>query len=552
VGAKVKNLLLIENKKNKMNEKQENEFLEKDQPILYWALKYIKYYSIIPVSKEKVPLINWQKYQHEKATEAQVKEWFDKENPPNIGIVTGKISGITVVDIESGGKWDDYPVTQTARTGGGGVHLYYRYAEGVQNKARIRELTDIRGNGGYVVAPPSAHASGKKYEWIRKELTQPFPYGKFDLTPEKNTNWDEVLKGVNQGGRNQTAAQVIGKFLATLSPEDWMTTAWGMTVIWNQTNVPPLSERELRATFNSIVGREVRSGKKLSPRNAPQSTQKNDSEEEVVDIKLMSQIAGDITDDMTVSYPTGFETIDKNFKGGLKEGDLFFVTGYSGLGKTSWMQSITYNLDKIGQPTMWFTFEVPIGELWRKFKDMGVSENFQAYAPEKIVTRNMDWVEKKIIEARDKFKTKVVFIDHLGFLALEPDNYDKNLSSNLSTILTMISRRLKTLAIKEGVAIVLAGHVRKPDNKKGDSAPTQHDIKDSSGVAQESDAVIVVHRKRQSGGENMMDDNVYEKETTIIIDKNRRTGITKSFKLNLHEGRLMDDKEYMEKGFNGL
>ena len=43
------------------------------------------------------------------------------------------------------------------------------------NKARIFELTDIRGDGGYVVAPPSKHASGNLYEWTRKEITQPFP-----------------------------------------------------------------------------------------------------------------------------------------------------------------------------------------------------------------------------------------------------------------------------------------------------------------------------------------------------------------------------------------
>jgi replicative DNA helicase len=258
----------------------------------------------------------------------------------------------------------------------------------------------------------------------------------------------------------------------------------------------------------------------------------------------MSEIAGDITDDMTVSYPTGFKHFDDVFMGGLKEGDLMFITGYSGLGKSTIMQSMTYNLDKIGQPTMWFTFEVPVGELWRKFKDMGVTDNFQAYAPEKIITTNMNWVEKKILEARDRFKTKIVFIDHLGFLAMEPGNYDKTLASNLSTILSMICRRLKTLAVKEGVAIVLAGHVRKPETKKGDNAPTIHDIKDSAGVAQESDGVIVVHRKRKVG---QGAEDVYESQTNVIIEKNRRTGKTKVFTVNMHSGRLMEDDEFMDK-----
>jgi len=115
---------------------------------LEWALKYLKYYSIFPVSRDKKPLLEWKKYQTEKATEEQVRKWFDVPNPPNIGIVTGKISNITVVDVEKGGIWANLPSTATVATGGGGYHLYYTYAPNIGNYARINELTDIRGDGG--------------------------------------------------------------------------------------------------------------------------------------------------------------------------------------------------------------------------------------------------------------------------------------------------------------------------------------------------------------------------------------------------------------------
>lgn len=522
--------------------------ITKETEILSWAVKYWKYYSIIPVGLDKRPTTDWKKYQTEKADEAQIRAWFGGENPPNIGIVTGEISGITVVDVEAGGDWESYPVTQTAKTGNGGYHLYYRYAPGVKNSARIRTLTDIRGDGGFVVAPPSitdymvnGEHKGGSYEWTRKEVTQPFPYGKFEILPEVKKDWQDLLGGTGQGERNQTAAQIIGKFLSALPPEDWMTTAWSMAVVWNKTNNPPLPESELRATFNSIMGREVRSGKRV--KNDSKKDVLDDNQQEIVDIKLISQIAGDITDDMSVSYPTGYKDIDDNFMGGLKEGDLFFVTGYAGLGKSSFLQSMTYNLDKIGQPTMWFTFEMPIGELWRKFKDMGVGEAFQAYAPEKISNASIEWVKSKIIEARDRFKTKIIFIDHLGFLALDQSNYDKNVSNNLSTILSIICRQLKTLAIQEGVAIVLAGHVRKPDNSKGDLAPNIHSIKDSAGVSQESDAVVIIHRNRNKAYSGTGTDDVYESETHVIIEKNRRTGRNKMFSVHMFDGRLMEEKE---------
>lgn len=511
--------------------------------ILTWALKYQKFgFSVIPIGPDKKPLIEWKKYQTERASVQQIEEWFRGETPPNIGIVTGKISGITVVDVEAGGKWEHYPVTMTSKTGNGGVHLFYKYAEGVSNSARIFDLTDIRGEGGYVVVPPSKTAyksklglSGGVYEWVRKEKVQPFPYQMFNATPgTQKTEWQDVLKGVSSGERNQSAAQVIGKFIRTIPMDEWMTTAWQMFVLWNQGNTPPLSERELRGVFNSITGREARV-RSIVEQN------REEQEELDSDIKLISEIAKDITDDMTVSYPTGFKIIDENFMGGLKDGDLFFITGPTGMGKTLLAQSMTYNLDRSGQPTLWFSFEVPVGELWRKFKDMGVSDNFAAYSPEKIVSYNIEWLRKKITEARDRFKTKVVFIDHLGFIAHEPKNYDANLSSNYATVLGMICRQLKSLALQEKVAIVLLGHVRKPASGK-DIEPTINDIKDSSGVAQEADAVIILHRTRK-GKSEMNTDDLYEANTTVKIEKNRRTGRNKIFKVSMSEGRLMDAEE---------
>ena len=86
--------------------------------ILELALKYKKHkWSIFPCGKDKKPLLDWKKYQTEYASDEDIKKWFDVPNPPNIGVATGKISNLTVVDVEYGGKWQDLPVTMTAKTG---------------------------------------------------------------------------------------------------------------------------------------------------------------------------------------------------------------------------------------------------------------------------------------------------------------------------------------------------------------------------------------------------------------------------------------------------
>jgi len=96
----------------------------------------------------------------------------------NIGIATGIISGIVVLDIDH--KNDgmtklrqiealhgDLPVTVTGRTGNG-YHLYFRHpGTSIVSRAAVAGIAglDIRGDGGYVVAPPSRHASGNEYLW---------------------------------------------------------------------------------------------------------------------------------------------------------------------------------------------------------------------------------------------------------------------------------------------------------------------------------------------------------------------------------------------------
>lgn len=112
----------------------------------------------------------------------QISEWWRRWRSANIGVATGAESGIAVVDIDlptglrSLGRVIDAGIsaTLTGLTGGGGLHLIYRCSdESLGNSAgRLPGLEgelpsiDLRGNGGYVVAPPSVHRSGHLYGWL--------------------------------------------------------------------------------------------------------------------------------------------------------------------------------------------------------------------------------------------------------------------------------------------------------------------------------------------------------------------------------------------------
>lgn len=133
-------------------------------------------------SPGKHPALRWERYQKERADADQIAVWFDGSfHQYNIGIVTGAISGnVGVIDVDVGkGKLgaetildlqrdnDDLPPTMEGRTGSGGTHYFYRFPEGIKvrtDKNVLGDGVDTRGEGGFVVAAPSIHVSGKRYE----------------------------------------------------------------------------------------------------------------------------------------------------------------------------------------------------------------------------------------------------------------------------------------------------------------------------------------------------------------------------------------------------
>lgn len=128
------------------------------------------FFSLLPKNKQKEPI--WEPFQTRQATDEEIEGWWTKEPKALIGIVTGRISGIAVIDIDSKlvsdiplafKEYTDIPTVSTPR----GFHFYFKYHEGITNTVNIGgKKVDIRGEGGYVVAPPSKLENGKQYKWI--------------------------------------------------------------------------------------------------------------------------------------------------------------------------------------------------------------------------------------------------------------------------------------------------------------------------------------------------------------------------------------------------
>jgi hypothetical protein len=106
---------------------------------------------------------------------SQIRAWWEKWPDANIGIATGQASGLLVLDIDGADgltalqRLRDLngllPATLTVATGRG-LHLYYALRQGEEVRCSSSEGLDVRGDGGYVVAPPSVHETGAVYRWV--------------------------------------------------------------------------------------------------------------------------------------------------------------------------------------------------------------------------------------------------------------------------------------------------------------------------------------------------------------------------------------------------
>jgi hypothetical protein len=167
-------------------------------------------YPVFPITprKKKPPLVKpWQK----KATtdEETIRGWWDLWPEANIGIPTGKQSGIICLDVDGPEakkhlKDRANPPTPMIETGRpGGIHRIYRYDPSM---GRIRNHTslfgrgsqvDVRGEGGYIVAPGSVHPNGNEYtfytalDWMTTKPVDPPDWLIEETRPDEP---DEVLE----------------------------------------------------------------------------------------------------------------------------------------------------------------------------------------------------------------------------------------------------------------------------------------------------------------------------------------------------------------------
>lgn len=152
------------------------------------ALDYARTgWRVFPVApRAKLPLIPKRDGGHgclDATTDpAIIARWWERWPAANIGLATGHVFDVLDVDGAAGTRSlvrlidanGCLPSGAAATTGGGGAHLWFR-ATGLGNRAGLAPGLDWRGKGGYIVASPSVHPSGRRYAWDLHPNEWPIP-----------------------------------------------------------------------------------------------------------------------------------------------------------------------------------------------------------------------------------------------------------------------------------------------------------------------------------------------------------------------------------------
>jgi hypothetical protein len=266
--------------------------------MLEQAIKYFRLgLSVIPCRKDKTPLVPWVEWQNARPGTEQLTKWWNKYRKANCGIVTGKISGVDVLDLDSEDAYrkinDEFigesVETPVLKTPSGGYQVWFKHKPGLSTRAQYMPDVDVRSDGGFAVAPVSycdyekrgKHVRGS-HEWLNglnpfKIEAAPWPSFLFDTLMQCSYSSSSCLNNIinsnshanenrqsitnrnisfNEGGRDDTIFHLA-----------WHLRKGGMsreeieiyTNFVGQNCVPPFPPEEISKKIASVFDRKKRS-----------------------------------------------------------------------------------------------------------------------------------------------------------------------------------------------------------------------------------------------------------------------------------------------------
>lgn len=499
-------------------------------------------WSVIPIyfqqdNKGKVAkkaMVKWAEYQNRLATEEEVDEWMLK-NPTGLALVTGELSRIVAVDVDD--KEDPIELTSpivVKSAFSGGRHYFYRWTEELRNTAKIEGMpVDFRGDGGYIVLPPS-YFGDKSYEYVKKADTMYLREVPEDIRKmlesreNQSVSFDLEETGSNvpypiasDGNRNDTAARVTGSLLKKIDRRLWDVAVWGTLRQWNAENCrPPLPKHELRATYESVKGKELRGENTLSPDEMPKPVSLRET--------ALRRLAERKLEESAPS--TGYKELDGYIRGFIP-GHVITTTGDTNVGKTTICCNFAHRVSKQGKKVLYFALEpentivdylasIRTGKRFNNLTDddlMSEDTNIQVYGKESIKK-----IEDLVAVVNSLSRYDLVIIDHIGYFTSDGNTYERQAN---------VMKQLAGLAKAKQCAILVIAHIRK--RKDRNQQIHEDDISGSGAFKQDSTEVLIVVRESEK---DVSGNDIYTNKGAILVRKTKAGGGQGQVQIEFSEG----------------
>lgn len=465
----------------------------------------------------------WGAYKNKRPEREKIEEWFNQMGVTGIALVTGEVSGLTVVDVDSYKGVKDFSLTSevVASTPSGGTHLYFQHNPDIGQKGYVEGVNiEIKGTGGYVVAPPSRviiKGEGRGYKWVSPFSREKLPIldKSFikDVWGEVNhaiTNYDELIK-VPEGGRHLA--------FRTLCLAMWNSK---QKVLWGYAEN---MLREIGLGYDPPM--DIRSIDKLI-----QDTQRfvaNNPKEAKAELEVgLNPIVPQKPQEWferrkelayyeSLAPSTGFLGLDSIMRG-FVPGTLYALSGLTNVGKTGVCCTFAANLEKQQKKTLYLALEPDVRILdslasARTGKPYKELEGNDVYTPSEYI----DLLDRKQIDSIGKMVKAIetsethydlVIIDHLGYFITEGKNPTQEQANQV--------KRLVDVAMEKKTAIIMVLHFNKQGAKKG--GYDQTNIGGSNAFTTDAQTVLLVGRDALETSKGFTE---YQDVGGIVVTKNK-------------------------------
>jgi Bifunctional DNA primase/polymerase, N-terminal/Primase C terminal 1 (PriCT-1)/AAA domain len=432
---------------------------------------------------------------------ASEQEFANFDFRHNVGIATGKVSRVIVLDDDDNGEtlrergWH-VPATPTVKTRRG-HQFYFRWPDGgFPTFDVVPKHLEVRADGAYVVAPPSIHPSGDRYEWVispdEAELADP-PAWLIEQARHcgRRTRAEVVGETISNGSRNKTLFSIAGTLRRRgLDEESIFAALLGI----NATKCEkPLDEDEVRRIAQSVARYEP-----TAPIFAPSEPVDSPSPEPAGNRLLAGRVL------LGAAIREGIEPPDELIAGVLIRGRTHQFYAGAGQGKTMLLLGLVKEAIERGETVVLFDMENSTRIIGERLEEMGVDpellDRHLVYLPYPDLPLDAE-VVAAYTELLDQLHPSLVAFDSwVNFLA------SAGLDENHSTDIAAWAVAYLHPARKRNIATAILDHVpydashSRGSTRKKDEVDVQWRVVNTQAFHRDSVGEIVLHRQKDREG----------------------------------------------------